>query len=312
MAPPPLSQQQQQQQQQLLSFPDVVDDQVRTLFIAGLPSNVKPREIYHLFLEFPGYLTSHLPPTSPTSQAFAFAVFADQPSALAAFHALNGMVFDLEEGSTLYIDLAKSNSRSKRHRSENERRGSTKKHKASLVLPRGNVESGLGSLHIPGMDNSHSHYNMADYPPTQSHLSFDSRGIFDASAGQYSNDISSTISQDISPCPTIFVANLGPKCSEKELQHIFSRCRGFLKLKFQRARGTPVAFVDFEDTACSTEALIQLQGSILHSSPAGEGMRLEYPFYGHLSFLLALILSPSPFFLRGHYSTASLNPMIAC
>lgn len=30
---------------------------------------------------------------------------------------LQGMVFDLEKGSTLYIDLAKSNSRSKRHRS---------------------------------------------------------------------------------------------------------------------------------------------------------------------------------------------------
>lgn len=33
---------------------------VRTLFVAGLPEDVKPREIYNLFREFPGYETSHL------------------------------------------------------------------------------------------------------------------------------------------------------------------------------------------------------------------------------------------------------------
>lgn len=32
------------------------------------------------------------------------------------FHCLQGLVFDLEKNSTLYIDLAKSNSRSKRSR----------------------------------------------------------------------------------------------------------------------------------------------------------------------------------------------------
>ncbi|KAK9670357.1 hypothetical protein RND81_13G196200 [Saponaria officinalis] len=256
-------------------LPPSPDHELRTLFIAGLPANVKNREIYHLFREFPGFVTTNLRPPSGNSQAFAFAVFADQQSAVAAMHALNGMVFDLEEGSTLYIDLAKSNSRSKRQRTENERGGSAKKHKAQSALPRGNAESGLGSLHIHGMDNSHSHY-MVDYPSAQSHLSFDSRGIFDASAAQSSNGLSSTVPQEKSPCPTIFVANLGPTCSEKELRHIFSRCRGFLKLKFQRSYGNPVAFVDFKDTACSAEALIELQGTILHSSPPGDGMRLEY------------------------------------
>lgn len=33
-----------------------------------------------------------------------------------------------------------------------------------------------------------------------------------------------------------------------------------------------------QDTSCSTGALHHLQGTILYSSPAGEGMRLEYPF----------------------------------
>ncbi|KAG2717486.1 hypothetical protein I3760_03G177700 [Carya illinoinensis] len=41
------------------------------------------------------------------------------------------MVFDLEKGSTRYIDLAKSNSRSKCPRTDDERFGSDKKARGS-------------------------------------------------------------------------------------------------------------------------------------------------------------------------------------
>ncbi|KAF5177672.1 hypothetical protein FRX31_032742 [Thalictrum thalictroides] len=40
----------------------------------------------------------------------------DQQAAVGAMQALNGLVFDLEKQSTLYISLAKSNSKSKRSR----------------------------------------------------------------------------------------------------------------------------------------------------------------------------------------------------
>ncbi|XP_051141009.1 uncharacterized protein LOC127258262 isoform X2 [Andrographis paniculata] len=238
-------------------------DQVRTLFIAGLPEDVKPREIYQLFREFPGYQSSNLrPPTSSNSQPFAFATFSDQQSALMALHALNGMVFDLEKGSTLFIDLAKSNSRSKRLRADDENQGSEKRLKGSAALSR-SYDFGVGSIHTPGMGNSA--HNTIGYPSTQS---------FSVADGVLLNE-SATKSNNL-PCPTIFVANLGPTCSEEELLQVFSRCRGFLKLKMQSTYGAPVAFVDFQDTACSTEALSQLQGTILYSSTSGEGMRLEY------------------------------------
>ena len=35
-------------------------DELRTLFIAGLPADAKPREVYNLFRDFPGYVSSHL------------------------------------------------------------------------------------------------------------------------------------------------------------------------------------------------------------------------------------------------------------
>uniref|UniRef100_A0A0E0LEW8 RRM domain-containing protein n=1 Tax=Oryza punctata TaxID=4537 RepID=A0A0E0LEW8_ORYPU len=93
-------------------------DELRTLFIAGLPGDAKAREVYNLFRDFPGYVSSHLRSSGKSSQAYAFAVFADQPSALAAMSATNGMVFDLENNCTLHVDLAKSNSRSKRSRTD--------------------------------------------------------------------------------------------------------------------------------------------------------------------------------------------------
>ncbi|KAH0465595.1 hypothetical protein IEQ34_005698 [Dendrobium chrysotoxum] len=87
-------------------------DEVRTLFIAGLPDDCKSREIYNLFREFPGYQSSHLRSSTESSRPYAFAVFADQQSAVAAMHALNDFVFDIENESTLYIELARSNSKS--------------------------------------------------------------------------------------------------------------------------------------------------------------------------------------------------------
>ena len=80
------------------------------------------------------------------------------------------------------------------------------------------------------------------------------------------------VGQNSAPCPTLFVANLGPTCTEQELIQVFSRlvsifwscipcqhslkiqfnlfvsirCPGFLKLKMQSTYGAPVAFVDFQ------------------------------------------------------------------
>lgn len=130
--------------------------------------------------------------------------------------------------------------------------------------------AGVGSVHMP------SAYNMIGYPSTtQSHGSFD---------GRYANETTSIPKLSNSPaphasqnaCPTLFVANLGPTCTEQELIQVFSRYPGFLKLKMQSTYGSPVAFVDFQDTASSAGALHHLQGMILYSSVAGEGMRLEY------------------------------------
>lgn len=179
-----------------------------------------------------------------------------------AMYELNGMVFDFEKDYKLYIELAKSNSRSKRLRTDDGKPVSEKRIKGSAAISR-DSGCGVGSVHMPGMGNSA--YNTIGYPPTQSKGKFGDRVV---------NQAASKTAAD--PCPTIFVANLGQSCNEQELIQVFSRCQGFLKLKMQGTYGAPVAFVDFQDTACSTEALGRLQGTVLYSSTSGEGMRLEY------------------------------------
>lgn len=254
--------------------PQYSADEVRTLFIAGLPEDVKPREIYNLFREFPGYESSHLRSPNNTSQAFAFAVFVNQQSAIMAMHALNGMIFDLEKGSTLYIDLAKSNSRAKRARIDDDRAGSDKKARGSApswATP----DSGVSSIHMPGIGNPAFNTNTIGFPPAQSHGNADGNAV-DSLFPNLKKCSTPYIPQNPTPCATLFVANLGPSCNEQELIQVFSRYPGFLKLKMQSTYGAPVAFVDFQDVASSTDALNSLQGVILLSSPADEGMRLEY------------------------------------
>ncbi|KAG5404623.1 hypothetical protein IGI04_010742 [Brassica rapa subsp. trilocularis] len=287
---------------------------VRTLFVAGLPEDVKPREIYNLFREFPGYETSHLR-ISDGSKPFAFAVFSDLQSAVAVMNALNGMVFDLEKHSTLYIDLAKSNPKSKRSRTGkfwilsascvDDGRESLKKTK-----PWSNTtESGFGSFHTPGMSSS-AHNTIGFSPAQRSSALLEStfflllgnaaldyvsllhrlfhiiclevQGVANVAGRAMSSPKSNNAAE---PCPTLFIANLGPNCTESELVQVFSRCRGFLKLKIQGTYGTHVAFVDFQDVSCSSEALHALQGTVLYSSLTGEGLRLQYP-----SLLLYLCL----------------------
>ncbi|XP_020576177.1 U1 small nuclear ribonucleoprotein A [Phalaenopsis equestris] len=230
--------------------PPTHHDEVRTLFIAGLPDDCKSREIYNLFREYPGYVSSHLRSSTDSSRPYAFAVFADQQSAVAAMHALNGLVFDLENNSTLYIDLARSNSKSTKHQIK-----------------------GVGSnIHMPGKVNSA--YSTYDYPSTQSHISFHYDEAHEVDPKKLTSSKTYAL-QNNPPCPTLFVANLGPTCSEQELTSIFSKYPGFLKLLLQKRNGVSVAFADFQDIASSTEALNSLQGTSLNTS-SGDPLRIEY------------------------------------
>ncbi|RDY09499.1 RNA-binding protein with multiple splicing 2, partial [Mucuna pruriens] len=87
---------------------------INTLFVSGLPDDVKAREIHNLFRRRPGFDSCQLKYTGRANQVVAFATFFNHQSAMAALHALNGVKFDPQSGSVLHIELARSNSRRKR------------------------------------------------------------------------------------------------------------------------------------------------------------------------------------------------------
>ncbi|XP_056664426.1 RNA-binding protein with multiple splicing 2 isoform X2 [Monodelphis domestica] len=86
-----------------------LEEEVRTLFVSGLPVDIKPRELYLLFRPFKGYEGSLIKLTS--KQPVGFVTFDSRAGAEAAKNALNGIRFDPENPQTLRLEFAKANTK---------------------------------------------------------------------------------------------------------------------------------------------------------------------------------------------------------
>ncbi|XP_063044951.1 RNA-binding protein with multiple splicing 2b isoform X1 [Engraulis encrasicolus] len=86
-----------------------LEEEVRTLFVSGLPTDIKPRELYLLFRPFKGYEGSLIKLTS--KQPVGFVTFDSRSGAEAAKNALNGIRFDPESPQTLRLEFAKANTK---------------------------------------------------------------------------------------------------------------------------------------------------------------------------------------------------------
>jgi len=184
---------------------------------------------------------------------------------------LNGVKFDPQTGSNLHIELARSNSRRK------ERPGSG----PYVVIDNRNKEisksqddqsdegdSDPDEVQEPGNSDSPKENDTtkseadsepdSKAPSANGHLEKASEGGSGARA-----------------CSTLFIANLGPNCTEDELKQLLSRYPGFHILKIRARGGMPVAFADFEEIEQATDAMNHLQGNLLSSSDRG-GMHIEY------------------------------------
>ncbi|RVW14580.1 RNA-binding protein with multiple splicing 2 [Vitis vinifera] len=82
-------------------------DEVRTIFISGLPEDVKERELQNLLRWLPGYEASQV--NFKGEHPMGFALFSTPQLAVAAKDALQEMVFDAESKSVLHTEMAKKN-----------------------------------------------------------------------------------------------------------------------------------------------------------------------------------------------------------
>lgn len=91
------------------------EEEVRTLFVSGLPMDTKPRELYLLFRAYEGYEGSLLKVTSKngkTASPVGFVTFSSRASAEAAKQDLQqGVRFDPDLPQTIRLEFAKSNTK---------------------------------------------------------------------------------------------------------------------------------------------------------------------------------------------------------
>ncbi|CAD5111890.1 DgyrCDS1153 [Dimorphilus gyrociliatus] len=92
------------------------DEEVRTLFVSGLPMDAKPRELYLLFRSYQGYEGSLLKVTGKNGKntslpPVGFVTFTSRILAEAAKEDLQGVRFDPDLPQTLRLEFAKSNTK---------------------------------------------------------------------------------------------------------------------------------------------------------------------------------------------------------
>lgn len=93
----------------------MAEEEVRTLFVSGLPMDTKPRELYLLFRSYEGYEGSLLKVTSKngkTASPVGFVTFNTRAGAEAAKQDLQqGVRFDPDLPQTIRLEFAKSNTK---------------------------------------------------------------------------------------------------------------------------------------------------------------------------------------------------------
>ncbi|XP_073525671.1 uncharacterized protein [Phyllobates terribilis] len=230
---------------------------INTLFVSGLPDDVKPREIHNLFRRRPGFDSCQLKYTGRANQVVAFVTFFNHQSAVAALNTLDGVQFDPQAGSFLHIELARSNSRRKRK-------------------PGGGPYVVIDKRRRTQDDIYESSEEVVSMILISS--CFSGKATTDPEITKDNNchkNKEKNYEGDTQECSTLFIANLGPNCTEEELRQRFTQYPGFNVLKLRARYGMPVAFVDFEEVKQATNAMNVLQGSSLSSSDRG-GMHIEY------------------------------------
>nr|XP_045614048.1 U1 small nuclear ribonucleoprotein A-like isoform X3 [Procambarus clarkii] len=286
-------------------------DQVRTLFVSGLPMDAKPRELYLLFRAYEGYEGSLLKVTSKngkTASPVGFVTFSTRAGAEAAKQDLQqGVRFDPDMPQTIRLEFAKSNTKVSKPKQQSPPAAAPH---PTLVHP---FTGQLNPAFFPGAPDvwpPHPLAYTAELPGAAAGLQHHP-ALFPALHAQVPPQLALPHAPMVShatgvvmpspalaspagsphsvhqapahhpaaphnpPCSTLFIANLGPNVAEHELKDIFSSFPGYVRLRMHTKGGTPVAFVEFSDVRFASAALTSLQGFVLVSSDRG-GIRIEY------------------------------------
>ncbi|KAM7483968.1 hypothetical protein LguiB_008551 [Lonicera macranthoides] len=258
-----------------------INDEVRTIFISGLPTDVKERELQNLLRWLPGYEASQV--NFKGEQPMGFALFTTPQFAIAAKAAIEGMVFDAETKSVLHTEMAKKNLFVKRGIVADSSAFDPSKRMRTDGDYTHTGYSSPSPFHPPPAPVWAPHGYMAPAPPP-----YDPYGGYHAPPVPMpahapaplpapSSYVPVQNTKDNPPCNTLFIGNLGENINEEELRGIFILQPGFKQMKILRQERHTVCFIEFEDVNSATNVHRSLQGAVIPSS-SSIGMRIQYPF----------------------------------
>ncbi|XP_058728733.1 cell wall integrity protein scw1 [Vicia villosa] len=259
------------------AVPSPSTEEVRTIFITGLPEDVKEREIQNLLRWLPGFEASQL--NFKAEKPMGFALFSSPHQAIAAKDILQEMLFDHESKSVLHTEMAKKNLFVKRgadagafDQSKRLRTAGNYTHTA-YVTP--------SPFHPPPPSVWGPHGYMAPPPPPPAYDPYAGYPVApvpmpaQVSIAAPSSYVPVQNTKDNPPCNTLFIGNLGENINEEEVRGLFTVQPGFKQMKILRQERHTVCFIEFEDLNSATNVHHNLQGAVIPSS-GSIGMRIQY------------------------------------
>ncbi|KAE8658891.1 hypothetical protein F3Y22_tig00116965pilonHSYRG00115 [Hibiscus syriacus] len=252
-------------------------DEVRTIFITGLPEDVKERELQNLLRWLPGFEASQV--NYKGEKPMGFALFSNAQFAVAAKDALQEMVFDAESKSLLHTEMAKKNLFVKRgivtdsdayDQSKRLRTGGNYSHSPYSTPPPFHPPAPVWGPHgymapTPPLPPPYDPYGCYPVPPMPVPMPTPAPSSY----------VPILNTKDNPPCNTLFIGNLGENINEEELKGLFSVQPGFKQMKILRQERHTVCFIEFEDVSTATNVHHSLQGAVIPSS-GSVGMRIQY------------------------------------
>jgi len=239
------------------------EEEVRTLFVSGLPSDVTERELYLIFNRCEGFDNSHL--YYKNGVPVGFVLFVSVATAQASMQQMNGFALDPDNAKQIRVEFAKKNSKLRRDRKYYE-------DVAAGISPSQAPMGQPPQLVVPQQYNMYQGQAYASHGGSAYGAGYDwsqayATPSFGAAAGP-----SGTRNP---PSLTLHVANLSPDTTDQELRAVFSQCPGFKTLRVTSLRGSLVAFVEFIDLHSSSMGMQLWQGQLLRPTDRTP-LRIEF------------------------------------
>ena len=228
------------------------NNDLKTLFVSGLPFDITERELFHIFNRCAGFEDCRL--QIKTSSPVAFVSFLSGAEATKALSQMNGYSLDPENQRQMRCEMAKANMKPKRARD------------ASYPSTMDSVKK-TGST--PAM------YSLPYAADWQVAVGGSYGAHVAVSSDFFGSGYGVSSGRSNPPMDTIFIANMSPEASEEELKSILNGYPGYKRCKLVNQRGVVTAFAQFEDVKSAAAAIGFLQGRPQMALDSG-GLRVEY------------------------------------